>query len=82
VDPVTGRLMRAELAIEAPPETFGPVTHVGFTATIVVEFQEEPKLALWVPSRMSERYASLPCSGDAAYTDYRTFDVQTRIVSP
>ena len=82
VDPVTGRLMRAELTIEAPRETFGPVTHVGFTATILVQFQDEPKLGLWVPSRMSERYASLPCSGDATYTDYRTFGVQTRIVSP
>ena len=82
VDPLTGRLMRAELTIEAPPEAFGPVTHVGFTATIVVEFQNEPQLGLWVPSRMTERYASLPCSGDATYSNYRTFGVETRILSP
>jgi hypothetical protein len=82
VDPSSGRLMRAELTIEAPPEIFGPVTHVGFTATIVVEFADEPRLGLWVPSRMTERYASLPCSGEATYTNYRIFGVQTKILSP
>jgi hypothetical protein len=80
VDPATGRLMRAELTIDAPPEPFGPVTHSGFTATIAVDFAAEPRLGLWVPSKMTERYSSLPCSGEATYTNYRTFTVQTRIV--
>jgi hypothetical protein len=82
VDPATGRLLRAELTIEASPEHVGPVTHVGFTATILVEFADEPRLGLWVPSKMTESYTSLPCSGDATYTDYRTFGVETRILSP
>ena len=70
VDPLTGRLMRAELTLDAP----------GFTATIVVEFSPEPRLGLWVPSKMTERYSSLPCSGEATYTNYRTFGVTSRIV--
>lgn len=84
IDPRTGRLMRAELTIDSPPERFGPVNHLGFTATIVVEFKDEPRLGMWVPSRMTERYASLldPCSGDATYSNYRTFGVETKILSP
>jgi len=80
VDPLTGRLMRVELTVASPAEPFGPVTHVAFTATIVVEFSPEPRLGLWVPSKMTERYSSLPCSGEATYTNYRTFTVQTRII--
>jgi len=80
VDPLTGRLMRVELTVASPAEPFGPVTHVAFTATIVVEFSPEPRLGLWVPSKMTERYSSLPCSGEATYTNYRTFGVTSRIV--
>ncbi len=62
------------------PERFGQATLAGFTATIVVDFAEEPRLGFWVPSKMTERYSSLPCSGEATYTNYRTFGVQTRII--
>jgi hypothetical protein len=80
VDPATGRLMRAELTIDSPTERIGPVAHQSFTATIGVDFAEEPNLGFWVPAKMTERLGSTTCSGDATYTNYRTFSVQTRIL--
>jgi hypothetical protein len=83
VDPATGRLMRAEMVVESPlDEGVRSATHVPFMATILVEFADEPRLGLWVPSKMTESYTSFPCSGDATYTDYRTFGVDARILSP
>jgi hypothetical protein len=85
VDPTDGRLMRAQVTIESPSDRVGLIERVGFTATIDVVFNEEPRLGFWVPSSLTERYESVDsssCSGDATYTDYRTFGVQTRIVPP
>jgi hypothetical protein len=75
VDPVVGRLLRVELAIPALSRS-GP-----FTATINVTFREDPRIRLWVPATMTERYDinyTVFASGDATYTDYRRFGVETK----
>lgn len=56
-------------------------TSKNFTATVTVDFQRDPKLALWVPKRMEEEYGSLVrCRSD--YSNYRRFETSGRIISP
>ncbi len=71
IDPVTGRVVRTRL--ETRPE--------GGANSIDVVFREEPKLGLWVPSRMDERRETGPetMEGRATYTNYRRFQVSTAI---
>jgi hypothetical protein len=84
IDPLTGRLTRVTLMIENAADRIGIIDRAGFTATIDVLFKDEPRLGFWVPSGMTERYDSREsrCSGEATYSNYRTFGVETRIVSP
>jgi hypothetical protein len=81
VDAVTGRLMRAEITVKTI--TMNPRLALVnlFTATIDVLFQEDPRLQLWVPATMTERYSDNGrefAAGDATYTNYRRFGVETR----
>jgi hypothetical protein len=69
VAPGTGRIFRTQL--ETRPS--------GMTTRITVTFQEEPRLALLVPTRMEEKH-SLPAEsvdGVATYTNFRRFQVDT-----
>ena len=82
VDPMVGRLLRVELTI---PDMVisGRTTTIHYAATIGVTFHEDPRLRLWVPATMTERYegwgsAGQIAAGDATYTDYRRFGVETK----
>ncbi|HYM22833.1 MAG TPA: hypothetical protein VEU08_06485 [Vicinamibacterales bacterium] len=51
----------------------------GFTAEIAVEFRQDPKLTLWLPERMEEKYGrDLVCR--SRYSNYRRFETSGRIV--
>jgi hypothetical protein len=83
VDPLTGRLARARITIDSQSDHIGVMEKIGFTATIDVVFTEDPRLSFWVPSGMTEQYQlrdTSACSGEAVYTNYRTFGVETRII--
>jgi hypothetical protein len=73
VDPETGRVARGEVAVEPAP---------GVTATVEVSFEHDRRLGFAVPSRMIERYTNrnlvTVSSGEATYSNYRQFSVETR----
>jgi hypothetical protein len=76
VDPVLGRLHRADITFRstAPGMRF-------FRARLSVIFREDPRLSLWVPVRMTERYEGSSIDevvGEATYSGYRRFGVDTR----
>jgi hypothetical protein len=80
VDPATGRLVRVEITLETLSISRGTSGLIRFTASIDVSFQEDPRLQLWVPATMTERYSnngSEIAAGDATYTNYRRFGVET-----
>jgi hypothetical protein len=84
VDPQNGRLMRVKVMLDIASDQIGPIERLGFTATIDVVFKDDPRLGFWVPSGLSERYGlrgTSNCYGDATYTNYRTFGVDTKIIS-
>lgn len=77
VEEATGRILRTELRV-----TTGSTTSV-----IGVSYGHQPKLDLWLPVLMTERYSTPrqpTISGRAIYTNFRRFDVQvaTIIKSP
>jgi hypothetical protein len=69
IESKTGRIVR--MRIETRPD--------GSINSIEVVFREEPKLGLWVPSRMDERRETglETMEGRATYTNYRRFQVST-----
>lgn len=77
VEEATGRILRTELR----------VTTGSTTSLIGVSYGHQPKLDLWLPVLMTERYSTPrqpTISGRAIYTNFRRFDVQvaTIIKSP
>lgn len=73
VDPLSGRLHRAEVTIRIP--------NGGFRESLSVTFREDPKLPFWVPGKMIERYDGPGIDGvggEATYSDYRLFSVNTQ----
>ena len=79
IEPAKGTLLRASIRIRIsnfPTESL----HLDVT------FSEDPKLQMWVPARMRETHelgiGRFQQTGDAVYSNYRQFGVQTRIVSP
>jgi hypothetical protein len=77
VNPESGRILRVEVMTQAP-RTAG-----NFIATIDVTFQDDPKLGFWVPVKMVESYQNagnlvIVASGQAVYTNYRRFTVDTQ----
>ena len=77
VEEATGRILRTELR----------VTTGSTASTIGVSYGHQPKLDLWLPVLMTERYSTPrqpTISGRAIYTNFRRFDVQvaTIIKSP
>ena len=79
VDPVTGTLLRSEVTVGIPGGTRGGRVK----ATVKVTFLSDPKLGFWVPSTMTEVYETSRAeleSGEATYSNYRMFTVDTRVI--
>ena len=72
VEPDTGRILRAEASVEPG---------LGVTGTIDVTFEFDERMGFAVPSKMSERYTNrnlvAVSSGEATYSNYRRFTVDT-----
>jgi hypothetical protein len=75
VRPSDGTVVRANLKL---------TTATLLAVEITVDFQRDPKLELWVPARMEERYddyrTSTTCS--ARYSNFRQFETSGRLISP
>lgn len=73
VDPDTGRVLRGEVTVEPAP---------GVTATVDVTFEHDQRLGFSVPAKMVERYRNrnlvIVSSGEATYSNYRKFSVDTQ----
>jgi hypothetical protein len=71
VEPQSGRVLQTQM--ETRPS--------GMTTTIVVRYQLEAKLELWVPSKMDEKHklGDESVEGVATYTNFRRFQVETTI---
>ena len=80
LDPLSGRVIETQL------ELYHPSAGVGRPATdamATVRFALEPRLNLWVPREMRERYSERiggSTSSTARYRNYRQFRAQGRIV--
>jgi hypothetical protein len=75
VDPASGRLHRADITIRSTAAAMR-----SFRASLSVIFQEDARLHLWVPAKMTERYEAAEfdeVGGEATYSDYRQFGVKT-----
>jgi hypothetical protein len=75
VEPASGRLHRADITFRNAAPGMG-----SFRASLNVTFQEDQRLHIWVPAKMVERYESSNIDyvgGEATYTDYRRFGVNT-----
>jgi len=76
IDPERGTVVRSETRFLFPRRAL---------ATISTQYRAEPRLAMWVPSEMRERYADLPGTSDplfrapseaiARYSNFRRFTV-------
>ena len=71
IDPVTGRLVRAQVTID---------TLSRIKCDVDVTFQRVPELDFWVPASMNERCfdGAFVQEGQATYDNYRKFAVDTR----
>jgi hypothetical protein len=71
IDPVTGRILQTELRNRPKP----------LAATIRVRFAWDGPLGIMVPVSMHERYTEKrgTLEGEATYSDFRQFDVLTKI---
>jgi hypothetical protein len=77
VDPLTGHLLRAEIIMKAG------LAAGNFISTIGVLFEQNPNLGFPVPFKLTEQYQNgrnlvVVASGEATYTNYRRFTVDTR----
>jgi len=72
VDPAIGRILRADAAVDLG---------FGVTGTLDVSFEYDERLGFAVPSKMTERYTNrnlvAVSSGEATYSNYRRFTVDT-----
>ncbi len=72
VDPAGGRVLRADVVLELG---------FGVTGTLDVTFEYDERLGFAVPSKMTERYTNrnlvAVSSGEATYSNYRRFTVDT-----
>lgn len=71
IDPASGRVSATELRLA----TRGSTVHIRVT------FAEDPRLKLWLPSAMDERYQTdrgSEMTGRARYSNFRQFRVETR----
>jgi hypothetical protein len=77
IEPVTGRLLRAEVKSRLLSKPSQPVAHV-----LRVDFAPHPTLRLLVPVTMKENFPIPLGAGraEARYTNYRRFETSARIV--
>jgi hypothetical protein len=72
VDPAGGRILRTDVVLELG---------FGVTGTLDVTFEYDERLGFAVPSKMTERYTNrnlvAVSSGEATYSNYRRFTVDT-----
>jgi len=72
IDPVNGRVLRAEANIDPG---------FGVTGTLDVTFEFDEKMGFAVPAKMTERYTNrnlvVVSAGEASYSNYRRFTVDT-----
>jgi hypothetical protein len=76
IDPVDGTITRTNLEVKTPTP---------MDVSIVVDYQRDERLQLWVPSLMEERYAQgfgdlTTCS--ARYSHFRRFETSGRVIFP
>jgi hypothetical protein len=73
VDPETGRVLRVQASVEPG---------FGVTAALDVTFEHDERLGFAVPAKMIERYTNrnlvTVSSGEATYSNYRRFTVDTQ----
>jgi hypothetical protein len=73
VDEATGRILRTELRVST-----------GSTSSVIgVSYSHQPKLDMWLPVLMSERYTTPrqpAITGRAIYSNFRRFDVQVATI--
>ena len=80
VDPSSGRLLRADVAIQftVAGRSGGRIIR----GSVSLTFKDVPELQLWLPARMTERYEETfrrPLqNGEATYTNYRRFRVESQ----
>lgn len=73
IEEATGRVVKTELRI----------TTGNTNATIIVVYEPQPKLKLWLPTLMTERYATPRqpvITGRATYQNFRQFDVTVELI--
>ena len=73
IEETTGRVLKTELRI----------TTGNTTATVIVAYEFQPKLKLWLPVLMNERYATPRqpvITGRATYQNFRQFDVKVDLI--
>lgn len=73
IEEATGRVLRTELRI----------TTGNTTASVIVAYQFQPKIKLWLPVLMNERYATPRqpvITGRATYQNFRQFDVKVDLI--
>jgi len=78
IDAAEGAVVRTDLRVARPSGR-------GAIASITVDFQKDPRLGIWVPSRMSEQYNSVggqTTIGTASYANFRRFDTSVRVLTP
>ena len=73
IEEPTGRVLKTELR----------VTTGSTTATVLVAYEFQPKIKLWLPVLMNERYATPRqpvITGRATYQNFRQFDVKVDLI--
>ena len=79
IDPSDGTLLKVETTVVTVDRAQNDLV-----SKLTVTFATDEKLGFWVPSTMSERYlsrgGSFLASGEATYTNYRLFTVDTRVI--
>ena len=75
IEPATGRLVRSEMIVSGPQDS---------DARSDVQFQHDPRLGVWVPVEMRERYSSRQSTTQATarYTNFRRFEVSVKLLLP
>jgi hypothetical protein len=76
----SGAVVRTQLALTIPPAAW---------ATVEVDYQQDPKLTMWVPVAMHETYMDMRGSavhehigGEATYSGFRRFETSGRLLVP
>jgi hypothetical protein len=81
VEARSGRILQSQVRVRLPERESSSGEYL-----LQVDFAQEPRLGLWVPVRMIERWttvegtATVPPSGEATYSNYRRYVTSGRLV--